>query len=225
MSLKNCCRLLPFLLKQTSSKSFMKPTFLHNQRQLLVSTHNLTNNIQVRYFFKDANKDDVEEGKERVYYGILTPQIRTVKWFSLTTSAIGIIGQPFLIKSLADVSSIPLIVAAYSVIGFFTFVTPMLLHFVTKKYVAHIDYNPEKGTYTAATVNFFCMLKETEFTPDDVKVPDIPGMFTTFIAKGKPMFMDARHFGNPSHYAKIMGYDKPIDFKMYETPAEDVKKK
>ncbi|RZC35366.1 transmembrane protein 70 -like, mitochondrial, partial [Asbolus verrucosus] len=43
-------------------------------------------------------------------------------------------------------------------------------------------------------------------------------MFTTLVANGKPLFLDPRLFENPEHYAKIMGYDKPIDFKLYETP-------
>lgn len=43
-------------------------------------------------------------------------------------------------------------------------------------------------------------------------------MFTTLLANGKPLFLDPRLFENPEHYARIMGYDKPIDFKLYETP-------
>lgn len=33
----------------------------------------------------------------------------------------------------------------------FTFVTPFLLHFITKKYVREIYFNPEKDEYTAMT--------------------------------------------------------------------------
>lgn len=68
---------------------------------------------------------------------------------------------------------------------------------------------------------------QLQFKPDDVEVPDIPGMFTTIKAKGKPLFIEARHFNDPLHYAKIMGYDKPIDFKlgMQETDNEESKVK
>lgn len=41
-------------------------------------------------------------------------------------------------------------------------------------------------------------------------------MFTTLLAKGKPLFLDPRMFDDPTHYGKLMGYDKPIDFKLYE---------
>lgn len=133
----------------------------------------------------------------------------------------GVAAQPFIYKELIAMHNIPLVVAGCSFVGFFTFVTPFLLHFITKKYVTHLDYKEKSDSYIATTVNFLCMLKETEFKVKDVKVPEVPGMFTTFNAKGKDMFLDPRLFDDPSHYGKLMGYDKPIDFKMYETPPED----
>lgn len=59
---------------------------------------------------------------------------------------------------------------------------------------------------------------------EDVTVPDIPGMFTSMHVKGVPLFVEARHFTDPLHYAKMMGYDKPMDFKLGETQDEDFKK-
>lgn len=55
-------------------------------------------------------------------------------------------------------------------------------------------------------------------------VPDVPGMFTTMHAKGTPLFIEARHFTDPLHYAKIMGYDKPMDFKLGEQDSSDNQK-
>lgn len=49
-----------------------------------------------------------------------------------------------------------------------------------------------------------------------MKVPDVPGMFTTFHAKDYPMFVDFKGFKYPEHIAKIMGYDKPMDFRFYD---------
>lgn len=54
----------------------------------------------------------------------------------------------------------PFIIGACTFIGFFTFVTPMLLHFITKKYVTHLDFKPDTQTYVASTLNFFCRTKE-----------------------------------------------------------------
>ena len=47
----------------------------------------------------------------------------------------------------------------------------------------------------------------------DVQVPDIPGMFTTFKAKNVPLFVDGEQFYNPEHFGKIMGYDKPLNLR------------
>ncbi|KAL3275581.1 hypothetical protein HHI36_020336 [Cryptolaemus montrouzieri] len=111
--------------------------------------------------------------------------------------------------------NISIIVAVYSCIGFFTFVTPLILHLVTRKYVTNLDYNTDKDTYIASTINFLCITRETKFKVEDVKVPDVPGLFTTLIAKGKALFLDPQFFDSPDHYSRLMGYDKPIDFKMY----------
>lgn len=45
-------------------------------------------------------------------------------------------------------------------------------------------------------------------------MPDVPGMFTTLFAKKTPLFVDVELFNDPSHYIKMMGYDKPIDFNL-----------
>lgn len=55
---------------------------------------------------------------------------------------------------------------------------------------------------------------QTKFTPADVKVPEVPGMFTSIMVKDTPLFLDPNSFENTDHYIKIMGYDKPIDFKL-----------
>lgn len=41
------------------------------------------------------------------------------------------------------------------------------------------------------------------------------------------MLVDVRFFQEPDHYGRIMGYDKPIDFKLHESPPEapDINKK
>lgn len=49
---------------------------------------------------------------------------------------------------------------------------------------------------------------------EDITVPDVAGMFTTFKVHNKiPLFVDVGLFTDPSHYVKMMGFDKPIDFK------------
>lgn len=58
-------------------------------------------------------------------------------------------------------------------------------------------------------------------------VPDVTGAFTSFHVKDKvskkilPLFVDPSLFEDPSHYVKIMGYDKPIDFKFNLSEEDD----
>ncbi|CAH2268980.1 transmembrane protein 70 homolog, mitochondrial [Pararge aegeria] len=170
-----------------------------------------------------ANKEKLENKFEKIYYGPLTPQIRAVKIFSVSSSAAGLAAQPLILNEAANIGSTSLIIALCSVVGFFTFVTPILLHLITKKYVTEIHYDPETSTYKATTINFFLSPVVLEFKADEVDVPDIPGMFTTMNAKGKPLFIEARHFTDPLYYAKIMGYDKPLDFKLGEDQSSDNK--
>lgn len=113
---------------------------------------NLSHRNLVRHF---ASKQKEEEKLERIYYGPLTPQIRAVKIFSVSSSAAGLAAQPIIIREASSIGSTSLIVALCSVVGFFTFVTPILLHIITKKYVTEMHYNPETETYRATTLNFF----------------------------------------------------------------------
>lgn len=39
-------------------------------------------------------------------------------------------------------------------------------------------------------------------------------MFTNCIIKGTPLFLEQNLFYDSSHYIRIMGYDKPVDFKL-----------
>ncbi|XP_050346380.1 transmembrane protein 70 homolog, mitochondrial [Nymphalis io] len=191
-------------------KGLIKPALFKDSslKSTVISVHRINSS---RNF---ATKVNQENELERIYYGPLTPQIKAVKIFSVSSSAAGLAAQPIIIREATTIGSTSLLVALCSVVGFFTFVTPLLLHLITKKYVTEIHYDPKTLTYKATTINFFLASVQLDFKAEDVVVPDIPGMFTTMVAKGKPLFIEARHFTDPLYYAKIMGYDKPLDFKL-----------
>lgn len=92
---------------------------------------------------------------ETIYTGKFTRQIIRVKMFSLATSAMGLVAQPVLWQKGLEVSGTGLSVLICSVAGLFIFVTPVLLHLVTKKYVIDIKYNKKTDEYTCMTVSFF----------------------------------------------------------------------
>lgn len=164
----------------------------------------------------------------------MTPNIKSVKVFSITTSVIGVVAQPILYEQAAKMGgSTPVIVAICGFIGFFTFITPVLIHAITKKYVTELHFNPATNEYTATIISFFLTKRETTFKVEDVIVPEVPGMFTSFHVKTKDMrkpvamFVEPKLFDDTTHYIKLMGYDKPMDFKLNltETDSQDEKKK
>ncbi|XP_061401633.1 transmembrane protein 70 homolog, mitochondrial [Musca vetustissima] len=174
--------------------------------------------IQRRQYATNTNKDDTNtESLQRVYYGSLAPRMKAVKFFSLTTSFAGLAAQPILMEQGMKLGGTGMAVFLCGFAGFFTFVTPFLLHFVTKKYVTEIHYNPQTDEYIATTISIILQKIKTKFRPSDVKVPEVPGMFTSFVVDGKPLFVDPALFDDPEHYVRIMGYDKPIDFKLETT--------
>jgi len=153
-----------------------------------------------------------DEHENEIYQGILSTQIKLVKSFSLMTSAIGLACQPVLWMHAQSGQNLGIILAAGGFVSFFTFVTPLFIHFLSKKYVTKLYYNEKQEVYTAVTYNFFVRPKKVEFKINHVQLPKIPAMFTTFKAKDIPLFVDGvASFSDARHFAKIMGLDKPID--------------
>ncbi|KAG9478584.1 hypothetical protein GDO78_012310 [Eleutherodactylus coqui] len=152
-----------------------------------------------------------EEQDKLVYIGNLGTAVLGVKFFSYSTSVISLIIVPLVLeKSGIGINSLPLKIAFLGMVGFFTFLTPVILHHVSKGYVVRLYYNKEKDLYTAITYNVFLREKRTEFSPADVEVPGVSKMFTTFYAKKKSMLINPMLFPNSGDYLHLMGYDKPF---------------
>jgi len=110
------------------------------------------------YATQPAGKDsNAENNLQRIYYGSLAPRMKLVKLFSLTTSLAGIAAQPILMEQGMKIGGTGMAVLLCTVGGFFTFVTPLLLHFVTKKYVTELHYNSVTDEYTATTISLILM--------------------------------------------------------------------
>lgn len=126
--------------------------------------------------------------------------------------------MPFIIfKTGMGFDNLPLQILFYSFIGFFTFVTPITLHLITKGYVIRLYHKSETDTYTAITYNAILAEKKTVFHQKDVKIPDISKMFTTFYAGTKSMLVNPGLFQYPQDYNHLMGYDKPFTFDLEES--------
>lgn len=146
-----------------------------------------------------------------VYEGKITKQVKLVKGFSISTSALGLALQPLVIQSLNELPLLLKFVMG-SGIGFFVLATPLLLHVITKRYVTHMYYDASKDIFTATTLSIFLKEKELKFKPDDVKVPEISGLFSHITAKGKPLFIDISGVLDKFAYKRLLKYDQPVKF-------------
>ncbi|KAJ6663977.1 hypothetical protein lerEdw1_008931 [Lerista edwardsae] len=170
--------------------------------------------------FSTSSRHDNSEYGRLVYCGNLAKAVLGVKFFSYSTSIFSLFMMPFIMfKTGIGLDSLPLQIAFCSIVGFFTFVTPVTLHFITKGYVIRLYHKAETDTYTAITYNAILAEKKTVFHQKDVKIPDISKMFTTFYAKTKSMLVNPVLFQYPQDYSHLMGYDKPFTFD-FEEPKE-----
>ncbi|GAB1606589.1 transmembrane protein 70 homolog, mitochondrial-like [Argonauta hians] len=162
--------------------------------------------------FTDRPLYDATKGK-LIYGGPLTKTIKAVKLFSITSSGLGLVFQPFLFYKTPD-TSVALKAGVSVFFAFFILVTPLLIHMVSRKYVTDLYFDEHSKIFTAATFNLLSFRKELTFKAEDVEVPAITGPFTSVIVKGKPLFMDPKFFLCKDSYIHLMGYDKPLDWEM-----------
>lgn len=133
--------------------------------------------------------------------------------FSYTTSGASLFLMPqILFKTGVGVQSVALQAAFCGIIGFFTFLTPVLLHFITKGYVIRLYHNPDMDTYTAITYSVFLTEKKTVFHQKEVRIPAVSKMFTTFYADKSGLLVNPDLFLFAQDYNHLMGYDKPFSF-------------
>ncbi|XP_048866041.1 transmembrane protein 70, mitochondrial [Brienomyrus brachyistius] len=157
-----------------------------------------------------------------IYTGNLGKAVLGVKFFSYSSSMFSICVTPYiLLKTGLGVQSLPLQVAFFSIIGMFTFLTPVLLHLITKGYVLRLYHDRDTDTYAAVTYSALLVEKTTVFHQRDVKVPDVSKMFTTFYAKKKSMLVNPVLFMLPHDYNHLMGYDQPFTFDVEELKKPD----
>ncbi|XP_056149443.1 transmembrane protein 70, mitochondrial [Lampris incognitus] len=161
-----------------------------------------------------------EEGK-LIYTGSLGKMIRGVKFFSYTSSGMSLCMMPHILKAGLGVQSLAVHAAFFSVIGVFTFITPVLLHLVTRGYVVRLYHNADTDAYTAVTYSFLLMEKKTVFHQTQVRIPGVSKMFTTFYADKMGLLVNPDLFHIPQDYNHLMGYDRPFTFDMDDLEGPD----
>ncbi|XP_030046033.1 transmembrane protein 70, mitochondrial [Microcaecilia unicolor] len=172
--------------------------------------------VKYVHYFSTSSSGNAGDGR-LIYTGNLAKAVLGVKFFSYSTSMFNLCVMPHIVfKSGIGVDSLTLQIAFCSIIGFFTFVTPVILHLFTKGYVVRLYHKAETDTYTAITYSVLLTEKRTVFHQKDVKVPEVNKMLTTFYAQTKSMLVNPMMFSNPVDYNHLMGYDKPFTFDLEE---------
>ena len=161
-------------------------------------------------------KHHPEKG-DLIYVGKLSTMVRYIKAFSVSTSVVGIGVQPFIFNAANQFPTI-LKVAMGGFMSFFIFLSPLLLHLITKRYVINMYYNRKTDRFTLSTYTFFVYRKDTTFTNADVEVLNVPAMFTNLKVNNVPLLVDPASFTDRQAYIRLMSYDKPMD---WELPPDD----
>ncbi|XP_035680161.1 transmembrane protein 70, mitochondrial-like [Branchiostoma floridae] len=159
-----------------------------------------------------------------LYKGALANIVVKVKFFSYSTSLLGIsLMTPIFWHGGISHYNVFAQVFIYLMSVGFILVSPAVLHFLSRGYVVRMYHDAAKDQYTVVTKNIILMEKKTRFTQEDVKVPELRRMFTTFMAGGKGYLVNEASFYHARDYDHLMGYDKPLDFDM-EVPDEGITK-
>ncbi|GIY82482.1 transmembrane protein 70 homolog, mitochondrial [Caerostris darwini] len=184
---------------------------LLKNRNILFLKHNHIKHLIPRSYFVHSSNEKTSQ-PVLVYEGMLKSRIKKVKLLSLTSSMLGFAMLPIIVRDLSQIS-IALSCGAVVVSSFFLS-TPLLLDWVTRRYVTRLRYDPGSDVFTATTFDLLCRERELQFGAADVSVPDVPGLLTSVLVKGRPLFVDGDRVQDPDAYSVMMGYDKPLDLKL-----------
>lgn len=103
------------------------------------------------------------DGKDIIQEGMLSIKVRNIKFFSLSTSFLAISCQPLIyMKAVMNGTANSWTIPIFAVFAAFAVATPVLLHYVTKRYITQVCYDPVKDTYTATAYNIFVREKKVE---------------------------------------------------------------
>ncbi|XP_039188005.1 transmembrane protein 70, mitochondrial isoform X1 [Crotalus tigris] len=168
--------------------------------------------------FGTSSLEEHSEYGRLIYSGSLSKTVLGVKIFCVTTSIItasmlfGIVHKYGL-----NFDKLYSEIAFYSATLFFIFLTPLLLHLFTRRYIIRLYHKDKMDTYTAITYSGILREKKTLFHQKDVTVPETSKIFTTFYVKRRSMLVNPILFNYAQDYSHLMGYDKPFQFHLKDS--------
>lgn len=149
-----------------------------------------------------------ETGFKIYYEGNLTPMVKMLKTFSLSTTISGMLIYAYMFKvGIIENQKSTIAITFMTATCGCVVLSPLLTNLITKRYVTRLTYNEETKVFTVYSFNFFNQVKTTSFTADQVN-SDTNRPMTTFTVDRKPFFVDPLQFSDLSVYEHLMGYDK-----------------
>ena len=88
--------------------------------------------------------------------------------------------------------------------------SPLLLNLATKRYITELTFNQETELFSATILNFFNQKKKIQFKKEEVQIPAIPGIFTSFLVRNQPLLMDPSFVLDKQAYMHMMRCDKTL---------------
>ncbi|XP_003707253.2 transmembrane protein 70 homolog, mitochondrial [Megachile rotundata] len=184
--------------------------FHHN-----VSSHTYINsNIKKCGSIVHMKHFSTEDEKIHIYKGTLTKRVRNLKIFSYATSILSFTSQPFIYMKVLEEDNLTGLVAVFAFLNLVAACSPLLVHWLAKRYVTDMYYYPKEDKYVAEVYDLFINKKQIVFTNDEVEIPEIDSMLRCCSVEGHPLLFDEAEFIDPKYYCVIMGYNDPIDFEM-----------
>uniref|UniRef100_A0AC35TSX9 Transmembrane protein 70 homolog, mitochondrial n=1 Tax=Rhabditophanes sp. KR3021 TaxID=114890 RepID=A0AC35TSX9_9BILA len=155
-----------------------------------------------------------ENGAEATPTDTMKKGVIAAKMFSISSSSLGIIMIPVLTNYLWIAASerpgmMVITILANGFLALLTF-TPLLLHFLVKRFVANIYYNHDTKIYTSVHYNFFLRKMAMQFKAEDVKdgmtAPEAKKLYiplaTAFI-HGKPLLLSL----DKNQYRDVLAFE------------------
>lgn len=173
------------------TRPLLRPSYLIFNRTCLYSSSKSSSNIQV-------------------YTNPISKLVISAKIFSLSSSGIVLAVQPFMMSKFASMAAFAPFFASSLL---FAFITPALLHLLTRPCVFSITYDKDRSKFTAYTKSIFLRSKSIEFDENDVSY-SVSSLLANMTIRDKiPLLVMENGFTDVEMKHRILGLDKPIKFQ------------
>lgn len=115
--------------------------------------------LQVRHVSDKHSERNISE-REMIYNGTLTNKVRNIKMISLLSSVASVISQPIIYMKILEEDNVVGAGTLFALLNILTISSPLLIHFLTRRYVIEMYHYPKEEKYTAKLYSFFCKKRE-----------------------------------------------------------------